>query len=132
VEHQLRQILSLARAENDPDTGRLLARADRDLPPGFARHIVEPMADAAATLAQIVAEFDLQPFPASQLRTVRALTLSSLVEVEDTASRNLRGYGEVTPELSARLDPLLERLHTHLAEIQRALPTEVPRARRTP
>lgn len=99
----------------------LFAREAADLPVEFGTTVAGAMSEATATLADLALAFGLIPASTSHLRPVRSLVLSSLVAIEDTASKNLRGYGPIHPDLPERLDPLLDRLHRQVAEIGRAL-----------
>jgi hypothetical protein len=120
VENALRRIITIT--SGTPIDPVLLSHPVDDLPAGFGDSIGGPLADAAATLAQLVATFGLKAPADSRFRSVQALVVSSVVIVEDTVSRHLSGYGEVHPDLKHQLDPLLEHLHETLLNIGRALP----------
>jgi hypothetical protein len=98
-----------------------LRRVRSDLPPGFAPVIRAPLAGAREALVDLARDFNLPAAESSARRTVRALVTSSLVLLEDTATRNLRGYGAIAPSLPERLDPALRRLHALVLEIGEAL-----------
>jgi hypothetical protein len=121
IEQALRRILAIAR-QPAPGMAGLVDCEAEDLPPGFTACLVAPVADAAATLAELVAAFQLIPPATSRRRSIQALVLSSMVITEDCASSKLRGYGPVHPNLSEVLDPMLARLRQHLSEIGRSLP----------
>jgi len=120
VEQALAEIAALSNAQPSDDSA-LLSKPQRDLPPDFPMRIHGPLADAAATLGELANTFQLMRSPSSSLRSVQALVTTSLVVVEDTASRQLHGYGAVHPDLPRLLDPLLARLHEQLRRIGRAL-----------
>ena len=99
----------------------LLYREVNDLPTDSAGSVPALVEAATATLAELVATFDLTPAVSSQSGSLQALVLSGMVVIEDTASRKLKGYGEVHPDLPGSLNPLLQRLHRQLEEISRRL-----------
>ena len=123
VEQALRQIVAMAGQQPAPERAGL-AHAVNDLPARFGDRIGRPVADAMATLVELTSTLELDPPASSYLRSVQALVISSIVVVEDTVSRNLRGYGDIHPELPDLLDPLLARLHEQLLDIGRALPVQ--------
>jgi hypothetical protein len=121
VEQALRRVIAITRIRSSIESP-LLTRQIDDISPALGPAIHGSLADVDATLAEIVATFQLVPPAASSLSTVQAMVVSSLVVVEDATSRRLRGYGPVHPGLPALLDPLLDRLHRQLREIVEALP----------
>jgi hypothetical protein len=126
VERAVREITALAgRGEAPPSL--LLTRVIHDLPPDFGQSIQSTVGEAGATLAELASTFALEAPRSFHARSVQALVISSLVVIEDTASRNLRGYGEVHPGVPPLLDPLLNRLHETLVAIGRVLTTSHPR-----
>jgi hypothetical protein len=129
VERALRQIAALA-GTGRRDSTALLSRSDDDLPPEFGHAIAGPLAAATGTLGELVEAFRLTGITASDARSVQALVVSSLVVLEEAASRHLRGYGPVHPDLPGSLDPQLQRLHDQVRRIGEALPgRELPRTR---
>jgi hypothetical protein len=120
VERALREIAELAETREAPPAP-LLTRVIHDLPPDFGHAIQASVGDATATLGELAATFALEAPNSFHGRSVQALVISSLVVIEDTASRNLRGYGEIHPDVPPLLDPLLDRLHESVLEIGRAL-----------
>jgi hypothetical protein len=121
VENALTEITALAHSDARL-VPSLLTRQEADLPAQFGEAIRDSVAEARSALAELVSQFDLTIPTASRFRAVQALVVSSLVVIEDTVSRNLRGYGAIHPGLPARLDPRLDRLHEQLLMIGRALP----------
>jgi hypothetical protein len=120
VERAVREIAALAEGR-EAAASPLLAQAIHDLPPDFGQAIRNSLADATATLAELASTFALEASSSFHGRSVRALVVSSLVVIEDTTSRNLRGYGAIHPGVPQLLDPLLDRLHESLREIGRVL-----------
>ncbi|HTS88050.1 MAG TPA: hypothetical protein VMG41_06115 [Gemmatimonadales bacterium] len=121
IERSLRGIVTLLGSPGGLPPA-LFVQESVDLPAEAGGTIVEAVDQATTTLAELIATFGLAPVSTSHARTVQSLVLSSLVIIEDAASKNLRGYGSIHPELPGRLDPLLERLHAQVAEIGKALP----------
>jgi hypothetical protein len=116
----LGEIDSIARRRGPTPAGSL-ARIVDDLPPGFDSAIELPLTRARAELAALIATLDLQAPDASAYRSVQALVMSSLVVLEDTGTRNLRGYGEIYPSLPELLEPALSRIHEQVRAIGQAL-----------
>ncbi|HEY7029191.1 MAG TPA: hypothetical protein VH438_16370 [Gemmatimonadales bacterium] len=121
VERHLLEILALVDKPRGSPTPTLFGRETPDLPAGFGETARPSIASASATLTELVSTFGLQAPDFSQFRTVQALVITSVVVVEDAASRHMRGYGQIHPELPRMLDPLLSRLREQLLEIGRAL-----------
>lgn len=120
VERAVREIAALAGGKEAPPLP-LLTEVIHDLPPDFGQSIQSAVAEAAATLSELASTFALEAPRSFHRRSVQALVVSSLVMIEDTASRNLRGYGEIHPGVPPLLDPLLNRLHEALVDIGRVL-----------
>jgi hypothetical protein len=124
LEDHLSEIVALTRGARSPGP-RILLKVLNDLPHGFGEATREDISRAKATLAELVATFDLAPPTASPRQTVQALVTHGLVMVEDSVSRRLRSYGPVHPDLPRVLDPLLERLHEHFLGLARVLPAPI-------
>jgi hypothetical protein len=120
VERAVREIAALA-GGREASTAPLLARVTHDLPADFGQAIQSSVAETTATLTELASTFALEASRSSHGRSVQALVISSLVVIEDAASRNLRGYGELHPGVPPVLDPLLDRLHETLVDIGSAL-----------
>ena len=116
--HDITRILG----ERSVGPSRLLDRSVADLPTGYGASARPLITAAEETVAELVRVFDLAAPVGSHFRSVQALVVSSMVVVEDTVTRNLRGYGDIHPRLPVTLDPLLELLHEQLMDIGRALP----------
>jgi hypothetical protein len=130
VERLLRELV-VAAGGTAEDVPAVLRRATSDLPPSFWSKAQQPVEEAVATIGEIVATFGLNGSRYSRFSQVRALIVTSLVVVEDAASRTLRGYGAVHPRVPEVLDPLLDRLHEQLIDIGRVLPVD-PSTEETP
>jgi hypothetical protein len=121
LERHLREIERLTDGRH-ASTAMIFTREARDLPAEFGPAVHSCIADALSSLADLAAAFDLAPRQTSDFRSVQSLVLSGIVLVEDVAPRHLVAYGPVHPDLPARLDPLLDRLHAQVREIGHALP----------
>lgn len=123
VDHALRQVQLLAEG-GDVSAAVHPGVAVHDLPPGFRATVAGPLAEAARSLAELAAEFELEPNQVSHARSIQARIGSSLVLIEDAQARKLLGYGPIHPGLPARLDPLLDRLKESLRKIEKATRSE--------
>jgi len=120
VERAVGQVAALARRDGSPESA-LLSQGQDDIPASVREPLVAAAADVAVIIEQLVSRFQLPASSASHRRTAEALLVSSLVEIEDTGSTSLRGYGHVHPDVALHLDPLLERLHHSIAQMRYVL-----------
>ena len=118
MEDALDSVARLARTE--PPTGRLTAYDD-DVPPVFADRVGPTITRLRGRIAAIAAEFRLDGRRISRARSISALVTAALIHIEDSRARNLRGYGEIAPELASVLDPRLEELRGDWTVIKTAV-----------
>ncbi len=90
--------------------------------PGALRHIHDDISPAQRSglremtgrvrreIHRLASEIELDPSVRSQRRTILALLSSSIVNLEESEPRKLRGYGAMSPEAEARLGGEFERL----------------------
>lgn len=109
------ELESLSRAFGVPPDP--LAPLADDLPEGFkprAPALAFRIREAAAPLLEWL-RFPAEPRSLRQRLTAAALIAA--IDVEDSDSRGLRGYGRLEDRDAARLDPLIERLRVLLYDI---------------
>jgi len=89
--------------------------------PGVPAHVVTAL-DAVSSAAQRVAdEFDLSlPREADPVHRARVVAEVWITRAHGVRAARLRGYGPVDPDLSARLDPLVEQLRRRLEDLAAA------------
>jgi hypothetical protein len=121
IENHLHEIVALTTGARSP-APRLLRNVVHDLPRSFGEATSADISAAHRTMAELVGTFDLGAAPVSTRQAVQALVAHALVIVEDAASRRLRSYGPVHPDLPPLLDPLLGRLHGQFLSLARILP----------
>lgn len=73
---------------------------------------------ARAVIREAHDTFALEPERLPKSRWIAAQLGLQSVDAEECEARHLAGYGEVTPELARRLDPLARRLSDLLFEMQ--------------
>jgi len=79
-------------------------------------------------LRLIKRELNLEPHETSSLGIMRAYLSELWVSLVETRGRNLRGYGEVPPELATYLDIRIDQLESRVNEIRRII-EDVARSR---
>ena len=115
VEETLDEIEELAAA---PTSDTKLFRLDvNDLPDGFPAALKPEALSVRAQLKSLMEELDLESNPRSRVRHVQALLLTTMVQVEDSGSRGLRGYGPLDPVVFSVIDPALAQIHQSLERI---------------
>jgi hypothetical protein len=76
---------------------KLLRQEVDDLPPGFEDAVRQPMQRIRARLDALIRALGLESQFRSRSRHLQSLLLTTMVQVEDTGSRGLRGYGPIGP-----------------------------------
>jgi hypothetical protein len=112
----LARIEALSQSSETPHPAAL-ERTRPDLPPRFGDLVRDPLERARERVAALAAHFGLPAIHLSATSEVRALVVSSLVVLEDTTTRNLRGYGDIHPALPETLDPMLDGIHQEVRAI---------------
>lgn len=108
----------IERAAGSLNSEPKLFRIDiNDLPPGFHQAIEPTIRRVRARLKQLVEGLGLESSPKSRSRHIQALVLTTVVQVEDTGSRGLRGYGPIGPVVVDVIDPALADIHKELEGI---------------
>jgi hypothetical protein len=118
MEDALDDVARLARAE--APTGQLTTYDD-DVPPDFAGRVAPVVTRLRGRIAAMAAEFRIPGRRISRGRSIAALATAALVRIEDSHTRNLRGYGAVAPNLASVLEPLLGELRDEWAAIRTAV-----------
>lgn len=115
VEEALDEMETLAVA---PTSASKLFRLDvNDLPDGFAAAVRPDVLRVRGHLKALVEELGLESHPRSRTRHVEALLITTLVQVEDSGSKGLRGYGSLGPQVFSVVDPALAQIHQGLERI---------------
>lgn len=116
VEEALDEVESVA--AHPPSATKKLFRLDvDDLPPGFHTQIGAAAMRIRARLKCLVEALGLESNPKSRARHLQALILTTMVQVEDTGSRGLRGYGPLSAVVFELIDPALADIHRELERI---------------
>ena len=122
LEVVLSRVLALAReldglrARTAP-AGTSLEPMEDDLPPGFVGRAPEIAERIRLTAAPLVEWLEIVPEPHSLRRHLTAVAIVAAINVEDSGSRGLRGYGTVDPADAARIDPVIDQLRRLLYQI---------------
>jgi hypothetical protein len=115
VEEALDEIESLA---SSPASEAKLFRIDiDDLPAGFHEAIRPAVHRIRVKLKHLVDKLGLESNPRSRSRHIQALVVTTIVQIEDTGSRGLRGYGLLGPVVFDTIDPALAEIHSALEQI---------------
>jgi hypothetical protein len=100
-----------------PSDEKLFRTDIADLPDGFGAAFEPEASRIRAQLKDLAEELGLESHPRSRARHVQALLLMTMVQVEDTGSRGLRGYGPLGPSVDSVVDPALAEVHAGLLRI---------------
>lgn len=87
-----------------------LRRIHDDLSPAQRSTLREMTRRVRGEIRRLASEIELDTSVGSQRRTVLALLSASIVNLEESEPRNLRGYGAMSPEAEARLGSEFQRL----------------------
>jgi hypothetical protein len=104
----------------------VLVREHTDIPEQAQVEVEALITRARAQLEAMSRASGLRPTDRSRRRAAMALALAGVVLLEDTEARSFAGYGPVTPELVAFLDPPLRRLRHEFEGMVRLLSNEAP------
>ena len=108
--------------EVDTPPPSLLKVTVDDLPDGYRALARESIAQLRAKIAALYEALELKPRRVSRSRLIGATLRAEAVRVEDSLSRQLRGYGNVDSSVVERLDPALQDiarlLHTLAYRLQ--------------
>lgn len=118
LEETLAEMEEIARG-GSPE-GRLVAH-EHDLPADFPDAMAPVLERVRAVLGRLVDMLSLEARPISDARRMNALLITSVVRLEDSTSRKIRGYGVVHPSVARDLDPLLGDIHRDLAQLANRL-----------
>lgn len=95
----------------------LLFQVNDDLNPEQQQKLRMFIAKLQQELQRFNAEVELEPAVHSRKRTVRALLSASLVDLEESKSSRLKGYGPLSDAAKHKLDAELDRLVALLEEM---------------
>lgn len=87
-----------------------LRRIHDDLSPVQRSSLREITQRVRGEIRRLASEIELDTSVGSQRRTVLALLSASIVNLEESEPRKLRGYGAMSPEVEARLGKEFHRL----------------------
>lgn len=120
-------IRELERATDPAPEGERLHREAMDVPADFTARAREALAELRRECHALVAGLALRPFESSRRRHLAALCTTNAIELEDSTSRTLRGYGEVHPAVAATLDPALKGMERRFLDLAALLMKESAR-----
>ena len=100
----------------DPAPGVLIAVEDR-LSGGEQKRLRGLLNRMAGELGRIEREIGLDVSPRSASRSIEALLVEHLAQLEETAGGELHGYGEMDSAVRARLETEFQRLHGLFGEM---------------
>jgi hypothetical protein len=107
----------LDRAALPAPGGDHLHREAMDVPPDFPDRARAILAELRRECQALVTGLALRPFESSRRRHLAALCTTNAIELEDSTSRSLRGYGAVHPEVAATLDPAIQGMERRFLEL---------------
>jgi hypothetical protein len=121
LEYVERALDELERIGN-PGHGRALTVERPDLPSEFATNARPDLARLRKQLRAVVRELDLPVRITSRARLAREIVDRCLIELADSGSHGLRGYGPVDPRAGMELDRLLAGFDAPLERLLARLP----------
>lgn len=92
------------------DSPGTLCRIREDLSPRQRSALLDLTQRVRGEIGRLAAEIELDTSVGSQRRTVLALLSASIVNLEESEPKKLRGYGPMSPQAEARLAGEFERL----------------------
>lgn len=95
----------------------VLRQVKSDLSPAQGAALREMTARVRAEIRRLNAEIELDAAVRSPRRAILALLSASIVNLEESDSKRLRGYGSLASEAAARLDEEFNRLVALLEEM---------------
>jgi hypothetical protein len=98
--------------------GATLTHYSEDLPPGFAERVRPVLQELRALVAVFAGQFALDPRSYSRASTIGAHVTAEVNRLDDSSVKQLRGYGEVAPQLDSVLAPALEEFRRQLTAIR--------------
>jgi hypothetical protein len=119
LEDSLARVESLL-GEDAPAPGAMLSLSENDVPPGYRGHAAPILAALREQIGGLASALALHPRRVSRSRTIGATLNAEAIRVEDSLSRNLRGYGDVDPSVARLLDPILTGIARTLKDLAAA------------
>jgi hypothetical protein len=95
----------------------LLRRVEDDLSARQRAKLQAMNARVREEIRRLTSEIELDPAVRSPRRTIRALLAASIVNLEESDSTRLRGYGELSREAAVKIDRELKTLAVLLEEM---------------
>ncbi len=116
-----------------PDARRqhTLTHIDDDVPDTYREYALPILAAARRQVVDLARRLELRPRTQSRRRTIMASLRSEVVRIEDSLSRELRGYGDVHASVPQQLDPALDDIANTLSALASAL-AHIPRPTQAP
>jgi hypothetical protein len=111
----------IERLLNAPGSPSLLTIVQDDVPAAFRAHAESELPRIRDQIEEMASRLALQPRTVSLRRVIAAALTSDVVNIEDSASTQLRGYGSVDPSVVELLDPALSALAHSLSGLARGL-----------
>ncbi len=104
------ELMDLRRLLLKGEKERLFLRTADDLTQEEKRRLVERMDRLTENMLHLKNIFDLAPEEKDLRQTIKAASVYLAVDLEETMSEQLRGRGEIAPELKETLDPILGKM----------------------
>lgn len=114
-------LTELERATEPPAAADRLQHEVMDVPPDFPDRWAQVLRDLRRDCDTLTGGLALRPFESSRRRHLAALCTTSAIELEDSTSRTLRGYGEVHPSVAAVIDPVIKGMEVRLLDLAGSL-----------
>ncbi len=99
----------------------LLIRAQDDLTARQRERLRSHMEQLRSELQRLTEEMEINIKRQSRQRAITALLSSNIVNLEESDSKSLRGYGRLPEETAQRLDTEISRLTTILEQMMKAM-----------
>lgn len=99
------------------ESAGILRHVSDDLPSGQREKLRRMSIGIRAEIRRLNSEIELDPAMNSRRRRIRALISSSIVNLEESDPKKLRGYGALSEEAVTRLQEEFERLLDMLREM---------------
>lgn len=94
-----------------------------DLPEDFAAAIHPFLSAVRQRIGHLAAALGVRPRLMSRAQAIRALLTAEMVRLEDSTTKQLRGYGAVDPRFADEVEPVLREMRDVLASVIALLDT---------
>lgn len=108
----IRQLIS------SPSRERILSRLINPLPPGSQRRAIQIINNAEKLIADLAKKFELEKAEVDTVAIANAHLSVQWVTLCETNAKGLKGYGRVSEQLEAELDPHINALMKLITEMK--------------